>query len=101
MNTRIEWELETAMQRLRLNHNIGGCKPTWKYTAACRAMKRTSKAGGINAIRYRREVLRPKLIPFAMKCGLEFIVQEDKCSSHASHFQQELVYNVYYVLQLL
>jgi hypothetical protein len=35
-NARIEWVYETAMRRLRLN--LGGSKPTWKYTAACGAM---------------------------------------------------------------
>src|ERR1700730_16681880 len=101
MNAQIEWELETAMKRLNMNCNSGSCKPKWKYTAACGAMKRTGKAGGIDAIRYRCEVLIPKLIPFAKKCGPQYIVQEDKCLSYASHFQQELVYNIQHVLQLL
>jgi hypothetical protein len=64
-------------------------------------MKQTSKASGIDAIRYRREVLIPKLIPFAKKCRPDFIVQEDKALSYASHFQQELVYDIHYVLRLL
>jgi hypothetical protein len=64
-------------------------------------MKQTGKASGINAIRYHHEVLVPKLIPFAQKCGPEYIVQEDKCPSHTSHFQQELVYDVHHVLRLL
>jgi hypothetical protein len=101
MNARIEWELRTAMRRLNINRNPPGRKPTWKFTAARGAMKRTGKAGGIDAIRYRREVLIPKLIPFAKKCGPDFIVQEDKASSHASHFQQTLVYDVHHVLRLL
>ena len=86
MNARIEWELETAMRRLRLSRNVGGPKPKWKYTAARGAMQRTGKAGGIDSIRYRREVLIPKLIPFAKQCGPEYIVQEDKAPAHASHF---------------
>jgi hypothetical protein len=87
------------MKRLRLNRNVGGRKPTWKYTATRGAMTQTSKAGGIDAIdaiRYQREVLHLKLIPFAIKCEPEFIVQEDKCPSHASHFQQELMYTTFY-----
>lgn len=64
-------------------------------------MTRTGKASGINAIRYRCEVLIPKLIPFAKRCRLDFTVQEDKAPAHASHFQQTLVYNVHHVLQLL
>jgi hypothetical protein len=104
MSARIEWELETAMRRLNVNRNPSGRKPTWKYTAKRGAMKRTGKAGGIDAIRYRREVLRPKLIPFAKQCQIErpnTVVQEDNCSSHASHFQQELVYDLHSVLRLL
>jgi hypothetical protein len=31
-------------------------------------MIRSRKKGGIDAIRYRREVLIPKLIPFAQEC---------------------------------
>lgn len=62
------------MKTLQLNRNIGRSKPMWKYTAACRAMNRTGKAGGIDSIRYRCEVLRPKLIPPAKQCGLEDIV---------------------------
>jgi hypothetical protein len=89
------------MQRLNMNRRPSGRKPIWKYTAARRAMKRTGKAGGIDAIRYRREVLRPKLIPFAKCCGPEFIVQEDKAPLHSSHFQQTLVYDVHHVLRLL
>jgi hypothetical protein len=34
------------------------------------------------------------------KCGLDFTVQEDKASAHASHFQQTLVYDVHHVLRL-
>ena len=64
-------------------------------------MTRTGKSGGIDAIRYRREVLLPKLIPFAKQCGPDFIVQEDKAPAHASHFQQTLVYDVHHVIRLL
>jgi hypothetical protein len=104
MSARIEWELETAIRRLNINRKPRDRKPTWKYTPACGAMTRTGKAGGIDAIQYCREVLKPKLIPFARCCMLEqpnALVQEDKASSYASHFQQTLVYDIYAVLQLL
>jgi hypothetical protein len=78
-----------------------GRQPTWKFTASHGAMTQTGKSGGIDAIRYRREVLVPKLIPFAQKCGPEYIVQEDKALAHASHFQQTLVYDIHHVLRLL
>jgi hypothetical protein len=101
INARIKWELETAMRRLNIRRNPGRRKLTWRFTAAHRAMTRTGKSGGIDAIRYRREVLLPKLIPFAKKCGLDFIVQEDKAPAHASHFQQTLVYDIHHVTRLL
>jgi DDE superfamily endonuclease len=103
MNTRIEWTLTTAMQRLNMNRpgRPGGKQPTWKFTAAHGAVTRTGKAGGIDAIRYRREVLVPKLIPFAKKCSPDFMVQEDKAPAHASHFQKSLVYDAHHVLRLL
>jgi hypothetical protein len=101
MNARIEWELRTAMRRLNIRRNPSGPKPQWKFTRARGAMTRTGKAGGIDAIRYRREVLLPKLVPFAKKCGPQYIVQEDNASSHASHFQQELVYDVHHIQRLL
>jgi hypothetical protein len=104
MEARCEWELSTAMRRLRLGRNPGGKKPVWKFTAARGAMTRTGKAGGIDAIRYRREVLIPKLIPFAQACMVErpdTLVQEDNAPAHASHFQQSLVYDLYKVMRLL
>jgi hypothetical protein len=64
-------------------------------------MVQERKGKGINAIRYRWEVLIPKLIPFAKQCGLSYIIQEDKALAHASRFQQELVYSVHQVQQLL
>jgi hypothetical protein len=103
MNARIEWELATAIQRLNINQPgwHSSRQPTWKFTAANVAMTQIGKAGGIDAIRYRREVLRPKLIPFAKKCRPDFIVQEDKAPTHASYFQQTLVYDLHHVLRLL
>jgi len=74
------------MQQLNINHNLSGRKPTWKFTQAYRAMIRTGKASRIDAIRCRCEVLILKLVPFAKKCSIEYIVQEDNASSYASHF---------------
>jgi hypothetical protein len=64
-------------------------------------MVQKGKSSGINAIQYRREVLIPKLIPFAKQCGPDYIIQEDKAPAYASRFQKELVYNVHCVQQLL
>jgi hypothetical protein len=89
------------MRRLNVNRNVSRPKPKWKFTEGRGAMVRKGKAGGIDAIRYRREVLIPKLIPFAKQCGLDYIVQEDKAPAHASHFQKTLVYDVHHVQQLL
>jgi len=101
MTARIEWELRTAMRRLNINRVPSGPKPTWKFTEARGAMVRKGKGKGIDAIRYRREVLIPKLVPFAKQCGPGYIVQEDNAPAHASRFQQELVYSVHQVQQLL
>jgi hypothetical protein len=46
----------------------------------------------------------PKLIPFAKKRKLtrpDTLVKEDNTPSHASRFQQELVYNVHDISRLL
>jgi hypothetical protein len=101
MNAQIEWELRTAMKHLNVNRNLSRPKPKWKFTEANGAIVQKGKASSINAIQYRWEVLIPKLIPFAKQCSPDYIVQEDKAPSYASHFQKTLVYNVHYVQRLL
>lgn len=104
MEARIVWELVTAMSRLNMRWKPPRREPKRRYTAAHRAMTRTGKAGGIDAIHYRREVLIPKLIPFTKRCKLTHpytLVQEGNAPSHASRFQQELVYNIYDIIRLL
>jgi len=71
MNERIELELRTAIRRLNVSRNLPGPKPKWKFIEAYGAIVRKGKAGGIDAIRYRQEVLIPKL---AKRCGPDYIV---------------------------
>jgi hypothetical protein len=91
------------MRRMNINQRLRGRKLVWKYIAAYRAMTQNGTKGGIDAIRYRREVLIPKLIPFALeykKTRPDTIVQEDNASSHTSKFQN-IVYSLYDVICLL
>ena len=46
-----QWELETAMRRMGLR-NLGGKKPTWKFTAATGKVIISGKKGGITWYRY-------------------------------------------------
>jgi hypothetical protein len=85
-----------------MNRSLEGKKPIWKFIAARGAMTRKGKAGGIDAIRYRREILIPKLIPFAQECMVDrpdTLVQEDNTPSYTCHFQKGPVYNIYKVLR--
>jgi transposase len=88
-----EWELNTAMKRVNLSRKPGGRKPVWKHTKENGAIVRTKGKGGIDWYRYQKEVLIPKLIPFAEECMKDrpdTLVQEDKAPSHASKYQDEL-----------
>jgi transposase len=94
-----EWELNTPMQRLGLR-NRPGRKPEWKFTKANGKLVREAKKGGIDWYRYQKEVVVPKLIPFAKKVGPDSIVQEDKALSHA-HSAVGLVYAAAEIERLL
>ena len=79
------------MARIGLR-NKSGQKPTWKFTAKTGKLSR-GKGGGIDWWRYQKEILIPKLLPFAKRCKLdrpETIVQEDKAPAHAHHAQSYL-----------
>ncbi len=62
-----KWELATVMQRTHLTRNLGGQKPEWKWDKKHGKLVRDGK-GGIDWYRYQNEVLRPKLLPFAIDC---------------------------------
>ncbi len=79
------WELETKMRRLGLR-NPAGKKPEWKWDARHGKLTR-GKGSRIDWYRYQKEILGPKLIPFAKKCGPDAIVQEDLAPSHAHRAQ--------------
>jgi hypothetical protein len=95
---REEWELETKMRRLKLR-GIGGKPPQWKWDAKYGKLTRRDGAG-VDWYRYQKEILIPKLIPYAKECGCDTIVQEDLAPSHA-HYAQAAVYSAAEVTRLV
>ena len=95
---REEWELETKMRRLKLR-GIGGKPPQWKWDAKHGKLTRRDGAG-VDWYRYQKEILIPKLIPYAKECGCDTIVQEDLAPSHA-HYAQAAVYSAAEVTRLV
>jgi len=88
-----EWELEIGMKRVGLR-NKPGKLPTWKFSKKTGKLVR-GEGTGIDWWRYQKEVLIPKLIPFAKECMKDrpnTIVQEDKAPSHA-HRAQGILYS--------
>lgn len=86
-----EWELNTSMSRLGLR-GIRGPKPEWKWNKKNGKLERDAR-GGIDWYRYQKEVLVPKLIPFAKECMIQrpnTIVLEDGAPSHRHHYQQTI-----------
>ena len=77
-----EWEITKPMSRLRLDRRNPGRVPEWKWTKANGKLTR-GKGKGIDWYRYQKQVLLPKLIPFAKRCGADFQVQEDNAPAHA------------------
>jgi len=84
-----EWELNTAMARHGLR-NLRGTKPMWKWCKKTGKLER-GKKGGIDWYRYQKEILLPKLFPFAKECQVDrpkTVVQEDNAPCHAHYIQQ-------------
>ena len=107
LNKRLEseaksnWELETAMRRMKLR-NSGGRQPRWIWDKKHGKVVRDGK-GGIDWYRYQKNILIPKLLPFATQCMKDrpnTVVQEDKAPCHASK-HQNMVFMNYRVLRLL
>merc|ERR1712000_494996 len=99
---RAEWELVTPFKRLRVQANVPGKKPGWRWNAKTGKLGRSSR-GGIDWWRYQQCVLIPKLLPFAKVCLEDrpgTLVQEDKAPAHNHHYQQQ-VYDLYSVQRLL
>lgn len=93
-----EWELETGIQRLGLR-NRSGKQPQWKWDKKHRKLVRR-QGTGVDWYRYQKEVVIPKLIPFAKACGPGTLVQEDLAPSHA-HQAQAAIYKAASVARLL
>lgn len=89
---KLEWEIETALRRVRITRNMPGKKPVWNFTKANGKLVRDSK-GGIDWYRYQKLILNDKLLPFARECKKDrpnTIVQEDNASSHAHSYQHRV-----------
>ncbi|KAJ5381031.1 uncharacterized protein N7496_003459 [Penicillium cataractarum] len=99
---RTSWEIETGLRRLNMRQNLGGRKPTWKFTAKTGKLGR-GKKGGIDWYRYQHLILLPKLLPFAQECAIQrpaTLVQEDKAPAH-NHYIQQRVFDAAKVQRLL
>ena len=94
-----EWEITNPMSRLRLDRRNPGRIPKWKWTKANGKLTR-GNGKGIDWYRYQKQVLFPKLIPFARRCGADFQVQEDNAPAHI-HRANATLMNVMEVLRLL
>jgi transposase len=98
-NCKLEWELSTGFRRqLNLRGQPKGKTPEWKFNEANGKLVRKSKAGGIDWYRYQEEILKKKLLPFAIQHSL--IVQEDSAPAH-KHKENEVVYSLFNVRKLL
>ncbi|KJZ69977.1 hypothetical protein HIM_10622 [Hirsutella minnesotensis 3608] len=85
-----EWELTNGVRRICLNRQVPGKKPVWRFTKKTGKWLRSSK-GGIDAIRYRYEVLLPLYFPFLEGLpGSGWLAQEDNAAAHASQRNREL-----------
>jgi hypothetical protein len=65
-------------------------RKVWKHNEETGAFVVKNGRGGINWYRYQKEILIPKLLPFAKECQKdrpETIVQEDNAPAHKSHYQ--------------
>jgi len=86
---REEWELNIGMQRHSLR-NLPGPKPQWRWCKKTGKLER-GKKGGIDWYRYQKEILFPRLFPFAKSCQVDrpdTIVQEDNAPCHNHSIQQ-------------
>src|SRR6266516_1580934 len=82
-----EWELSSGLRRINLQRNPGGKKPQWRWNGSTGKLVRKSQ-GGIHFWRYYKEVMLPKLIPFAQECKKKrpnTLVQEDGAPAHIHH----------------
>ena len=94
-----QWELSTGMSRLGLRDKPG-TKPQWSWNAKTGRLTR-QKGKGIDWWRYQKEILIPKMIPFAKECMESrsgTLVQEDNAPAHKHHYQQH-VYKLHEVQQ--
>ena len=80
------------MRQLQLR-GVGGPKLSFKMNKVNGAVVHDKGKGGIDWYRYQTVILKPKLIPFALKCMKErpnTVVQENKALAHAIQYQETI-----------
>ena len=92
-------ELNNPISRLQIDRKNPGQVPQWRWTKANGKLTR-GNGKGINQYRYQKQVLIPKLIPFAQQCSPEFLIMEDNAPAHIHH-ANAVVINLSKVLRLL
>ena len=92
-------ELNNPMSRLRINRKNPGRIPQQRQTKANGKLTRGNRKG-INQYQYQKQVLLPKLIPFAQRYSPEFLVIENKAPAHV-YRANAVVISVSKVLRLL
>jgi hypothetical protein len=104
---RAAWELAQQLKRDayfgRTGKRFPGLPAKWKHIAKHGAYVREKGKGGIDWWRYQQVILIPLLLPFAKECLVDrpgTLVQEDKASSHDSHYQPE-VFELWKIIRLL
>lgn len=96
-----QWELNTGLRRLDLRPKRGR-RPQWRWNKSTGKLVRKSH-GGIDFWRYYKEIMLPKLIPFAQKrqkTRPKTLVQEDNAPAHSHHYQAR-IYELHSVQRLL
>ena len=98
---RQEWEISNGLRRVNLRRKPGGPQPLWRFNEKNGKLIRDNK-GGIDWYRYWKEILVPKLLPFAQEREVfrpGMIVQEDNAGPHAHRYQAG-VYQLHKVKKL-
>jgi transposase len=90
-NSEIFWKAAEEFDERLLQRDAArtrGKKPLFRFGEKQGKLVRKAKSGGIDWYRYQKEILKPKLFPFATE--IDGIVMEDRAAPHAHHFQGKL-----------
>jgi hypothetical protein len=88
---RQQWQLNNGLRRVNIARpgKTPGKPPEWKWNKSNGKWTREKGKGGIDWWRYRVNVLKPLLIPFAKEHSLT--IQEDGAPCHIHEANQELI----------